>query len=267
MNEADFFREVLTIVEAEFSDTQWTLVPDDGVLLTDEEIQYGLRNLLAEAQFHQWSAELLKQSLIQHFRKIIPAMHEDLEHLDAETAMAALYPMLSIPGRTPELDLFEDLAGLRKCLVVDRENTFKYVTADLLKIWGLSPTEACRIAAENLTATSHDIPMEIMEDWPGKPLLFSCGDGYDATRITLPVCRQQIADRLGETFWIAIPSRVDLLACRANISKRTHRLLQERVESIFDQLPYPLSPQVYYADVDSFPKAALVRKPWWQKRI
>lgn len=75
--------------------------------MADGEIDYNLWSLLAEARLRQWSGELLKQSVIDRFRKIIPAMHEDSDHLAAEAAIPALYPMLSVPERTPGLHLFE----------------------------------------------------------------------------------------------------------------------------------------------------------------
>ncbi len=266
MDEATFFRRVLSIVESEFSDIRWSLCVDDGLLIDDEGIEYGLRNLLTSVELAAKNGESLDECVVEHFRRVINAMRFDLDSLSADVAISSLYPLLSLPERTPKLDLFEVLAdGLRKCLVVDLQNSFRYVGADRLAAWGLSPVEAFRIAAQNLAGKSRDIPTAIMEDWPGKPLLIGNGDGYDATRITVPEFRQQIADQLGETFWVAMPTRVHLLACRANISKRTQRQLQERVSSAFEELPYPLSPQIFWADVNTFPSTPPKQTSWWQR--
>ncbi len=50
MDEAQFFEKVLALVELEFSDRNWTLHVDDGILADDRGKTYGLRNLWATAQ-------------------------------------------------------------------------------------------------------------------------------------------------------------------------------------------------------------------------
>ncbi len=223
MDEVQFFQEVLSIVEREFSDVSWTLNVVDGTLADSLGCTYGLRNLWTTFQSNAHEYDSLEALIIDHMRRIIGGMRVDVGLLNREDVVRSLRPMLSIPERTPELDFFDvTVGGLRKCIVLDLPHTMHYVTSGRLEQWGLLPDEAFEIAERNLAVGSTQIEMVTLKTWPGQPLRIGLSDGYDAARITVNEVRKQVAKELGNWFWTAIPARDHLFACTANISRRTH---------------------------------------------
>jgi hypothetical protein len=199
-------------------------------------------------------------------RRIIDGMRVDVDLLNREDVISSLRPLLSLPERTPELDFFDvTVGGLRKCIVLDLPHTMHYVTSGRLEQWELSPAEAFEIADRNLAAGSSHLEIETAELWPGQPLLIGFHDGYDAARITVKECRQQIAKELGPWFWVALPARDYLLACSSNINRRTHRAFCRHIESVFETLPYPLSPEVFAVSADEFPFTPPKHTAWWRR--
>lgn len=126
------------------------------------------------------------------------------------------------------------VADLALVYVVDHGGEVAMVTRDDLKRWRLSVSRVDRIAQANLVRRSQKLLCE--QELCG----WASGDGYDATRLTSPRLRREIANRIGPAVY-AVPSENVFVALPRRLA---HRIRQEVLEQ-FTSAREPVSPDVF----------------------
>lgn len=135
--------------------------------------------------------------------------------------------------------------------VIDDEHSYKYVTAEHLKAWGIGIEELAAAANANLVAKSANMPMNIATEGD-RFIVIKANDGYDAARIMVPEIRSFITEHLGEPFYAAMPYRDILLVWSAQNSDAFFKQMKLGVEKDFNSQQYALSPHFFEVSRQSF---------------
>jgi hypothetical protein len=126
------------------------------------------------------------------------------------------------------------VADLALVYVADRGEQVAMVTRDDLKRWHLSLARLDRIAQANLVRRTRKLLCE--QELCG----WASGDGYDATRLTSPRLRREIANRIGPAVY-AVPSENVFVALPRRLADR----IRQEVLEQFTTAREPVSPDVF----------------------
>jgi hypothetical protein len=130
--------------------------------------------------------------------------------------------------------------------VVDHPHVMRFVSVEESERWEVPPKEMFGVAKRNLLRMKSQICHRAILDPNGRvsAIAIAEGDGYDASRILLPGLYDQLRDRLGESFAVAIPNR-DLLIAFVTDDEKVVDAIQRRAAEDVDRRPYPITPNFF----------------------
>lgn len=107
--------------------------------------------------------------------------------------------------------------GIYVTYVIDGDRTITHIPATQFKKWAMELDDLHEKALFNLIAKSETLAADAAQDENGRVnlILFTVGDGYDASRMLLPNLHERLRGHLGSPFLAAIPNR-DILICIRN---------------------------------------------------
>lgn len=109
--------------------------------------------------------------------------------------------------------------GIYVTYVIDGDRTITHIPNAQFKKWDIELDDLHDKALANLVSKSETLAADAAQDEDGKVnlILFTLGDGYDASRLLLPTLHERLKEHLGSPFLAAIPNR-DILICIRNDS-------------------------------------------------
>lgn len=123
------------------------------------------------------------------------------------------------------------------------------------QLWGVTSEELDIIARANLKSYVDNIAVDFMESkYGGRCALISIKDGYDAARLLLSDLHRKISPELGQVFYVGIPARDLFVAFSAN-SPIMFDQLQKRIQVDYEEMPYPITPNVFLVTQDGIASA------------
>jgi uncharacterized protein YtpQ (UPF0354 family) len=127
--------------------------------------------------------------------------------------------------------------------VVDEGSSVAFLNEGHLQRWGIGEQTLWTAALRNLRAKPWRPNPGVIGVGNASLLLFSSGDGYDATRVLLPELFMEFAASIHGTLVIGVPSR-DLLIAFSDADPRIFMRIQAQVETDARAEGHPLSPQL-----------------------
>lgn len=133
---------------------------------------------------------------------------------------------------------------------VDSDRTIAYIPERHFQTWGISIDQLHEVALSNLVARSQSMNAHAAQDKQGKVnlILFQTMDGYDASRILLPMLHDRLRERLGSPFVAGIPNR-DILLCFRNDQSTVARL-QQQIASDYRAMPHQITDRLLLVTAD-----------------
>ncbi|HVY61083.1 MAG TPA: DUF1444 family protein [Planctomycetota bacterium] len=130
--------------------------------------------------------------------------------------------------------------------VVDHPHVMRFVSVEESERWEVPPKEMFGVAKRNLLRMKPQLCHRAILDPTGRvsAIAIAEGDGYDASRILLPGLFEQLRERLGESFALAIPNR-DLLIAFVTDDEKVVDAIQRRIAEDVSKRPYPISDQFF----------------------
>lgn len=228
--DAESFRDfVLGVLKQAFPDELFEASDHvDAICWKDTEI--GLQNLHADAAVVRAQPDVVRQTIVEHFSRIVKLTDSELLNLpqawkDARDRvrlqlMPASFAQAGVSVTFPFLE--DVLIGI----VVDAENGYAFVRAEDIERWAIGLVDLYETARENLQQASQDLGVSF---YPGPPAIVALdtNDGYAAARLLLPSLRQFVSQRIGSPFYAGIPNR-DFLIMWANSDDVEFRVRVER---------------------------------------
>lgn len=130
--------------------------------------------------------------------------------------------------------------------VIDLPNMTVSVTTEQMLRWGKTPEQLEEVARRNLDHYAPELELRTMEgDDGGKAIVLSHQDGYDASRLLMSDLFRTLRNEFGGNFLVATPSR-DMFVALGEEDEGFLEKVQERVESDYERLPYPITPRLFY---------------------
>jgi hypothetical protein len=148
--------------------------------------------------------------------------------------MPLLEPAFALRGLPVEPATKSFVSDLSLAYVADRESGRLVVTADDLERWGIPLDELDRVAQANLVRRTE--PLLCEEELCG----WASGDGYDATRMTSPRLRRDIAREIGRAVY-AVPREDVFVALPVRYASR----IRQKVLQQFTQAENPVSSEIF----------------------
>lgn len=134
--------------------------------------------------------------------------------------------------------------------VIDLPNMTVSVTTEQMVRWGVSIDELDELARKNLDQYVPELAVQIVESKDGgKAAIVNEQDGYDAARLLLSSLYKRLAPHLGGDFYVATPAR-DMFVAMTSGPEPFVKRLRDRVEQDYKNMPYPISPGLFYVTRD-----------------
>jgi hypothetical protein len=252
--DADEFRErVLQILREKFPDEEFVT----GILpqvIRWKDVEFGLRNLHADLERTGASDELLRETIITHFGRVISMSEFSTNMLpkswEAAKSRVRLQLMPSDFCRDGFSVTYPFLDSVLISVVIDSENGYAYVRQEDLQNWQISLFDLYEVARENLKAASQGIEISVIEGPPGL-IALQTQDGYDAARILLPELRKFASEQLGSPFYAAVPNRDFLIMWPSETNEEFHESMRSQVTSDFTSRSHPLTRTILLVSEDS----------------
>jgi uncharacterized protein YtpQ (UPF0354 family) len=133
---------------------------------------------------------------------------------------------------------------------IDADRTISYIPRELFETWNTTIDELHEQALTNLVGRSEAINAHAAEDESGKInlILFQTMDGYDASRILLPMLHDRLREYLGSPFAAGIPNR-DILLCFRNDDATVERLTTQIADD-FRRMPHQVTEKLLLVTPD-----------------
>jgi uncharacterized protein YtpQ (UPF0354 family) len=133
---------------------------------------------------------------------------------------------------------------------VDSDRTIAYIPMGHFQSWGITIEELHETALNNLVARSKSMNAHAAQDEKGKVnlILFQTMDGYDASRILLPMLHDRLRSHLGSPFAAGIPNR-DILLCFRNDQANVERL-QQQIANDYRNMPHQVTDRLLLVTAD-----------------
>jgi hypothetical protein len=252
MDAASFRNFVLEVLSEAFPDQPF--VPGeraDAIRWKDSEI--GLHNLHADAALLQTEPEKVRQTIVEHFARIVqltdvelailPQTWEEARSRVRLQLMPAAFARAGVSVTYPFLD--EVLISV----VVDAEHGYAYVRTEDVERWQVSQIDLYESACDNLRDASQNLGVSFYQG-PPSIIALDINDGYAAARILLPSLREFVSQRLGSPFFAGIPNRDFLIMWSAGDEAFQARMKAQLVEDTLSR-SHPLSNQILVATEES----------------
>ena len=207
----------------------------------------GLENLYRLARRHEreeWPR------LIGDFMRTAGVSDADAELTEALASVGdRLLPRLGLPLESLPASAqvwSQSLAETGLCvnLVIDRQKTFHYVTAEAINESGKDGPAWFEQAMANLRARTPADCFEVIDEESGLRLC-AVGDAFDSSRALL--LDTLLPEGAGDGFFVAVPARDCVLAVPVNAQALGFvHLLKVLAEKNFKTSPYSISDRVYW---------------------
>jgi hypothetical protein len=245
--DAEAFRDlVLTVLGEAFPNESFAPGgQSDAILWKESEI--GLQNLHADAALVRSDPVAVRNTIVEHFSRIIKLTDVELaslpdtwEEAKNRVRLQLMPAAFTRPGVSVTYPFLNDVLI---SVVVDAEHGYAYVRTEDVQRWNVGLVDLYEAARENLELASQDLDVSF---FPGPPPLVALDttDGYAAARILLPSLRQIICEKIGSPFFAGIPNRDFLIMwstdCEPEFRAHMRRQLIEDAQS----QSYPLSARV-----------------------
>ncbi|MCC6510296.1 MAG: hypothetical protein IT423_14425 [Pirellulaceae bacterium] len=252
--DAESFRDfVLSVLGEAFPDEPF--LPGeraDAIRWKDSEI--GLHNLHADAALMHTEPAMVRQTIVEHFSRIVKLTDTELASLPATWDEARTRVRLQLmPANFARVGVsvtFPFLDEVLISIVVDAEHGYAYVRTEDVERWQVGLIDLYEAACENLTAASQNLGVSY---YPGPPAIVALDttDGYAAARLLLPSLRQFITERLGSPFCAGIPNRDFLIMWSATEDAQFQERMQVQLNEDTKSRSHPLSSRILNVTVDS----------------
>jgi len=136
--------------------------------------------------------------------------------------------------------------------VIDFPKVTMSIARDQLAVWGVEVDDIDFLARKNLSHKSDDIELSVYEVTGGRVAMMNVEDGYDASRLLLDDIHGIISPLFDyENFYVGVPAR-DMFVAFPAISESKDLILRvlDRMKSEYVNLPYPITPNVFYVCQD-----------------
>ncbi len=217
----------------------------DAIRWKDSEI--GLHNLHADAALLRTEPDRVRQTIVEHFSRIVqltdvelavlPSTWEDARSRVRLQLMPAAFARAGVSVTYPFLD--EVLISI----VVDAEHGYAYVRSEDVERWQISLIDLYESACENLTEASQNLGISLYQG-PPAIIALDTSDGYAAARILLPSLREFVIDRLGSPFCAGIPNRDFLIMWSANTDEEFQASMKAQLVEDTLSRSHPLSNRI-----------------------
>jgi uncharacterized protein YtpQ (UPF0354 family) len=151
----------------------------------------------------------------------------------------------------PELIVSQPLVeGLIVAYAIDSDRTISYLPRDQFDSWQMSLDDLHDTALTNLVDRSQTMVAQAAQDEQGQTnlILFQTGDGYDASRLLLPMLHDRLREHLNSPFAAAIPTRNVLLCFRNDETTVDH--LEEQIIEGYRRMPDQVTDQLLLVTPD-----------------
>ncbi|MGN6133681.1 MAG: hypothetical protein ACTHOU_04230 [Aureliella sp.] len=245
--DAEAFRDfVLKVLCEEFPKESFSAGERaDAIVWKESEI--GLHNLHADAALVHAEPDAVRQTIVEHFSRIIQLTDHELATLpdsweDARQRVR-LQLMPSAFARSGVSVTFPFLEEVLISVVVDAEHGYAYVRNEDVERWQVGLIDLYEAACENLRLASQNLDVSY---FPGPPAIVALdtSDGYAAARILLPSLREFIGERLGMPFYAGIPNRDFLIMWSADSEPEFQARMQAQLLEDTQSRSHPLSSRV-----------------------
>jgi len=137
------------------------------------------------------------------------------------------------------------LADLAQLYVIDEDRSFAYINEEHLLVWGISEEQLYQTALDNLRRLTlkPDMCTVIGED-ERSLMIYSAGDGYDATRLLLTDLLQEWQERIPGRLVIGIPHR-DVLVGFSDADPSILRRIAMQIAKDMTHAEYGLTDQLF----------------------
>jgi hypothetical protein len=242
--DAESFRDfVLNILNTEFPGEPFLRGERvDAIRWKDSEI--GLHNLHADTALVRATPEAVRQTIVEHFARIVKLTDSELASLPDEWEQArSLVRLQLMPASFARAGVsvtYPFLDDVLISVVVDAENGYAYVRSEDIERWQVGLVDLYEAARENLQRASQDLGISF---YPGPPAIVALdtNDGYAAARLLLPSLRQFVSQRIGTPFHAGIPNRDFLIMWAVSDDEEFQSRVQRQLLDDSQCRSHPLS--------------------------
>lgn len=252
--DAETFRDfVLEVLSEAFPDEPFAPGDrSDAIRWKGSEI--GLHNLHADAALVQSQPSAVRQTIVDHFSRIVkltdselavlPGTWEEAQSRVRLQLMPAAFARAGVSVTYPFLD------DVLISIVVDAEHGYAYVRAEDVERWQVGLVDLYQAACDNLMEASQNLGVSY---YPGPPTIVAVdtSDGYAAARILLPSLREFVGQRLGSPFCAGIPNRDFLIMWSATEDEEFLARIQAQLEEDTQSRSHPLSSRILTVTADA----------------
>lgn len=140
--------------------------------------------------------------------------------------------------------------GIYVTYVIDGDRTITHIPDAQFKKWDVPLDELHAKALANLVSKSETLAADAAQDEDGRVnlILFTLGDGYDASRLLLPNLHERLKVHLGSPFLAAIPNR-DILICIRNESTILSSV-KDQIAQDYRTMPRQITEKLFLVTAD-----------------
>jgi uncharacterized protein YtpQ (UPF0354 family) len=142
------------------------------------------------------------------------------------------------------------IEGIYVTYVIDGDRTITHIPATQFKKWAIELDDLHEKALANLISKSETLAADAAHDENGKInlILFTVGDGYDASRMLLPNLHERLRGHLGSPFLAAVPNR-DILICIRNDATILDSV-KEQIAKDYRTMPRQITEKLFLVTAD-----------------
>lgn len=178
---------------------------------------------------------------------------EQTEKLGAfKDIQTLLYPVIKPHGYAAKTnipilrrDLIEE--ELEVLVALDTGRTLRFLSQEDLKAWdNIDEDDVFFFARENLAELSREMDLTTLPDDDGntRAVIFSGGDGHDASRVLLPTLFDRMHELLGDDLRVGIPNR-DFMIVFRHADDQIAQNISAQIANDSQNRPYAISGRVY----------------------
>ena len=169
---------------------------------------------------------------------------------------------MNIPGSVgveDELVSVDFFGELRCAFVIDKDESFAYISKKILEEIGIDLDTLKETAMSNLIKLEEDSKrIEKILDNNQRPVVFcESKDGYAAARIMLPNFYEKVSKELGETFVVTIPDRDFMVASITQNAGMLDRIMADK----YSKSGHPVCPVLLLRDPNGWQMFKLNKEP------
>lgn len=135
-----------------------------------------------------------------------------------------------------------------EAVVIDEDGTYRYVTEDDVKTWGVPPATILQRGIDNLDVASIKVHIDVFSGAGAgdRCVILNLPDGYCAARVLCPKFMFSLHQKLAEKVYFTVPARDFLLAWTDSFSKAS--LLIRQAGQLYEQMDHPLTREIFVSE-------------------